>query len=158
VQDDVERHAREMEDQEREVEEYVDDSEVMHDVHDDFEDGGSTEASDAVKQAFQDARDRTAEGFEREDQELEGIHDGSTEHENELDGRAETTESDAKRIDDARSRVDTSEPVDGLERGHREEQEDTEFFRGQEQEEHEAHEGSDRHQEALRRRLEGARF
>ena len=105
--EDMEEHAEH-------AEVYGQDLGVLAELDSVLEYGSSQETADAVHAGMDQADDLTMDHFERETDDAEEACDASQEHQDDLQERTDSDNSDLSETSDAASRIDTQETVDAL--------------------------------------------
>ncbi len=95
----------------------------------DFE--GTSEGSEEVEGAIENAENITVDEFDREDEELERIQDENEVYEGEMNERSDSSESDLEKIRDASGRIETKEAVNKLAEAKESSSRDIEFLKEQ---------------------------
>ena len=97
----VEKKATDMREKSDNLEESVCDVETERHTKEAVELEGTSEATESVEQALDDAERDSTEEFEEQSEDLEDVHRETAEYEGELGERAETTEADRVKLSEA---------------------------------------------------------
>jgi hypothetical protein len=97
----VEKKATDMREKSDNIEESVCDVETERHTKEAVELEGTSEATEAVEQALDDAERDSTEAFKEQSEDLEHVHRETAEYEGELGERAETTEGDRVKLSEA---------------------------------------------------------
>jgi len=153
----VTRSEDDLKEQWEEVEKPVSDNEVIADVLDSLEGGGSAEGADSAEGNIEAAQEVSSNEFEEESRELEQIQDENSEVEDDLKERSDSASSDAEKIRGARDQVNSDAANRELSSAEDEELRDQEFLDEQADRALEAREESKRLHEEHEARVNAAR-
>jgi hypothetical protein len=157
VTDTVEKHKGDMSEKVDELEIIAQDKETVTSTLESLDLSGTTEGSDAVEEAIEQAENATVEVFEGEDAELEAIQSDTEEYEGQLQERTDSNEADLEKIADAANKIETQETVGELEKAKDATSSDMEFLQEQNEAAQQAREETDRLQEQHRSRVQAGR-
>lgn len=151
----VEKNKEDMTEKVEELDTIATDTETVRETLENLDFDGTVEGVDAVEAAVEQAEDVTVEIFDGEDQSLEEIQSEAEEHEGELEGRSDSSESDYEKVSEATDQVATADTMEELGRAKAEIRDDIDFLNEQNETAKEAHEESERLQQAHRDRVHG---
>jgi hypothetical protein len=112
VSEKIETGKREMEEKETDLEKVASDVEIVRHTLEQLDFGGTAEGSEELESSIESAEDVTIEVFDGKDEGLEQIQNETQKFEEELEGRRESSESDRRKISDAK--VETNETATEL--------------------------------------------
>lgn len=111
----IEKDRKDMESKEGNLDKIASDVETVRDTHGRLGDYvGTSETYVEVERHIKSAEDVTTEVFDKEDYELEQVHDENQEFEEEVKDRRRSSESDLGKISDSSARIETREAVNEL--------------------------------------------
>jgi hypothetical protein len=132
------------------------DTETVRETLENLDFEGTAEGVDSVEEAVTEAEDVTVDIFDEEDEELNEYIDSEVkEHEQELQERTDSSESDFEKVSDAVDRITTQETNKELEGAKTEIRDDIEFLDEQNRESKEAREENELLQQQHRSRVHG---
>jgi len=157
VTDTVETHQGQMSEKVEILDRVAADAETVQGTLESLDLDGTSEGSEEVADAIDQAADVTAEVFEGEDAALEEVQSAAEEFEGELQERADSSESDIEKIADAAGKIETQETVGELEKAKDAASSDMEFLKEQNEAAKQAREETDRVQEQHRSRVQAGK-
>ncbi len=157
INENVDRSSENMREKGDDMDIIATDVETVRDTLENLESGGTTEGADAVEVGIRGAEDVTEEEFDDADRQLEDLHTENEAHEQELDERSESVDSDLQRISDASATIETQHTVNELVKAKDAALQDISFISEQITRAKEAREESERVQSEYQQRVHGNR-
>jgi len=157
VTENVEKHKEDMSEKVDELDTIATDKETVTDTLEALDFEGTSESSDEVESAIEQAENVTVEIYEREDENLEEIQSDTEEYEGELQERSESSESDMEKISDAAGKIETQEAVSELENAKTAVSSDIEFLNEQNETAKESRQENERLQQEHRSRIQSGK-
>lgn len=156
VTEKVEKNKEEMEEGVEKLDITATDTEAVRETLDNLDFEGTAEGTDAIEEAIEESENVTIDIFNGEDEELdEFINSEVKEHEQELQERTDSSESDFEKVSDAVDQIATDQTKDELERAKTEVRDDIEFIDTEQQASRETREENELLQQQHRNRVHG---
>ena len=151
----IDRNKNEMEEKVEQMDTIATDKETVAETLENLDLSGTSEGSEAVEEAIEQAEEVTVEAFEQTDGNLEEVQSETEDHENELQQRSDSSQMDLGKISDASGRIETKDTVNELVNAKEGVLRDIEFIDDQEQRAKDARDESERLQQEHRARIQG---
>ena len=114
ISETVKRHEHDMQEKADQMEILAKDTEVVRETLAKLDFDGTSEGTEAVQGAIEEAEDVTVNNFEQEDGRLEDVQAEAQDNQTELQDRADSSELDLGRMSDASGRIETQETLSKL--------------------------------------------
>ncbi len=157
VTEKVEAQKTDMSEKVEELDTIATDTETVRETLDSLDGQGTSEGTDEVHGAIEQAENVTVEIFDRQDENLEAIQSDTEEYEGELQERTDASESDLEKISNAAGTIETHETVHELDEAKAAVSNDIEFLNEQDEAAREARQENERLQQEHRSRVQGPR-
>ena len=153
----VEESNNEMSEHLEELDVIATDKETVTETLESLDFNGTSEGSDEVEGAIEQAENVTVERFDEEDEMLREIQNESAAIEAELQERSDSSESDCEKVSDTIGRITTEEAKSELQQAESEIGADIEFLDSQNEAAREAREENEQLQQEARSRVQGTK-
>jgi len=153
----VEKQKEDMSEKVDELDTIATDTETVRDTLDSLNFEGTSEGSDEVESAIEQAENVSIEIFDREDENLEEIQGETEKIEGELQERSDSSESDLEKVSDAAGKIETQEAVSELENAKTAVSSDIEFLNEQNETAKESRQENERLQQEHRSRIQSGK-
>lgn len=154
INEKVEKNKEEMTEKVEELDTTATDTETVRETLENLDFEGTAEGVDSVEEAVTEAEDVTVDIFDEEDEELNEFIDSEVkEHEQELQERTDSSESDFEKVSDAVDQIATQKTNKELERAKTEIRDDIEFLDEQNEDSRDAREENELLQKQHRGRV-----
>ena len=156
VTEKVKENTEKMEEGVEKLDTVASDTETTRETLESLDFSGTAEGTDFIEEAIEKAEDLTVDIFDGQDEELDEFIDSEVkEHEQELQERTDSSESDFEKVSDAVDQIATDQTKDELERANTEIRDDIEFIDEQQQASQESREENETLQQQHRNRVHG---
>lgn len=157
VSERVEKNKEQMDEKVNDLDLIATDAETVRGTLESLDLNGTSEGSDSVESAIEEAEEVTIEKFDEEDEALQEVHSDMEDFEGELQERTDSSESDSERVSEAVGQITTEETKGELEQAKSEICDDIDFLNEQNETAREAREENTQLQQEHRSRVQGGK-
>ena len=157
VSERVEKSKEQMDEKVNDLDLIATDAETVRGTVESLDLNGTSEGSDAVESAIEEAENVTVEKFDEEDEALQEVQSDMEDFEGELQERTDSSESDSEQVSEAIGQITTEETKGELEQAKSEIDDDIEFLKEQNETAREAREENTQLQQEHRSRVQGGK-
>jgi len=157
VSERVEKSKEQMDEKVNDLDLIATDAETVRGTLESLDLNGTSEGSDAVESAIEEAENVTVEKFDEEDEALQEVQSDMEDFEGELQERTDSSESDSEQVSEAIGQITTEETKGELEQAKSEIDDDIEFLKEQNETAREAREENTQLQQEHRSRVQGGK-
>jgi uncharacterized protein YjbJ (UPF0337 family) len=157
VNERVEKNKEQMNEKIDDLDLIATDAETVRDTLESLDLSGTSEGSDSVEGAIEEAENVTVEKFDEEDEALQEVQSDMKDFEGDLQERTDSSESDSEKVSEAIGQVTTAETKGELDQAKSEIGDDIEFLKEQNETAREAREENEQLQQEHRSRVQGGK-
>ena len=157
VSERVEKNKEQMDEKVNDLDLIATDAETVRGTLDSLALNGTSEGSDSVESAIEEAENVTVEKFDEEDEALQEVQSDMEDFEGELQERTDSSESDSEKVSEGIGQITTEETKGELEQAKSDICDDIEFLKEQDESAREAREENTQLQQEYRNRVQGGK-